>query len=122
MIKGGAAGGPALPVLFDLSGGQGRKGEGVPLCAALHSLFAHRGGVAQTPRRRGEEIVHPPRLAHVAHRRGAPTRVARVGKGEYKHTVCIPPPHLYTPVRMPRCAQRGRAPMWVEEGGRGVLC
>ena len=45
--KGGAAGGPALSVLFDLSGGKGGKGGGIPLCTALHSPFAHRGGVAQ---------------------------------------------------------------------------
>ena len=45
--QGGCGRGPALGVLFDLSGGKGGKGGGVPLCTVLHSPFAHRGGVAQ---------------------------------------------------------------------------
>ena len=65
----GAAAGPALVVLFNLSGGKGRKGGGVLFRIALHSPFAHKAGWRKR-RAEGGENGAPPHLAHVAHRRG----------------------------------------------------
>ena len=92
--KGGAAGGPALGVLFDLSGGKGGKGGCVPLCAALHSPFAHRGGVAQPPRRRGRNgappALHTSRIGWGATGGRTSGGTRQEGAGERK--LCLHPP------------------------------
>ena len=119
--KGGAAGGPALGVLFDLSGGKGGKGGCVPLCAALHSPFAHRGGVAQPPRRRGRNGA-PPALHTSRIGRGATggrtggDHAARGGGGT--QTVFTSPlPSLNPRSHAALCAGRGGRQR-VDEGGR----
>ena len=63
-INGGAVKGGAAGVLRSLScsteRGQGAKGwGGVPFACTLNSPFAHRGGVARTPRGRGRKQCAP---------------------------------------------------------------
>ena len=60
---------PVLVVLFDISGGNGQMGGGIPLRTADHSLFVHKSRLAQTLRGRGRKQCAPC-LAHVTHKRG----------------------------------------------------
>ena len=88
----------------------GAKGGGRTLRAALHSPFAHRDGVAQTPRVKGGGNRAPPlsvRGEEGGRQGGAHRRGPRNKRGwGCKHAVCIP--HLFcTPARLPCCAQSG---------------
>ena len=105
--KGGAAGGPALGVLFDLSGGKGGKGGGVPLCAALHSPFAHRGGVAQ-----------PTRIGRGATGGRTGGDHAARGGGGTQTVFTLPLPSL-NPRSHAALRPGGGGRQWVDEGGRG---
>jgi hypothetical protein len=111
--KGGAAqGGPALALFCSAERGRGAKGGAYLLRAALHSPFAHRGRVARTPRVEGGGNRAPPPSTGGAQGRGANGGAHRYGprskrgRGHAK-AICMPPPPLYTPIRMPRCMRRG---------------
>ena len=114
--EGGAAASPALIVLSDEWGRVAKSGEGcVPFgCRPTHPVCAQRRG-ANPARGRGREQGAP---AHVAGARTGGGHAA--SRGEDMQTVFSCPLSLFTPVRVPRCTQNGRARRGCRrEGGRG---
>ena len=116
-VKGGVAGGPALGVLFNLSRDKGGKGGGLPLCTALHSLFAHRNGVVPTPCRGGGGIVCS--LPCISCKGGGHQQgLHKSGRGNANCVFAFPHP-LFTPLFTCHIACKGRGcQQWVKEGGR----